>query len=395
MLKHQQSRRAFIKQSVVVASGTLLVPAFLKANPVTRGIGRALVVIQLSGGNDGLNTVIPYRNEILAQARPTLMKNAGEVLKLTDEVGFNTAMRGLARIYDQGDLAIINAVGYPNPNRSHFRSMDIWHSASDTHQYWDTGWLGRYLDHECSDEQPVTSIQLGDRLGLAMKGKEKKGIPLTNVDQYYQSSRLLTDSMAREEDNSLVSFLYKTQADVKSSAAYLYEKNKIYKSKRAYPRNKFGQQLREVAEMIISGVESPVYYLSLSGFDTHNAQKARQSRLLKTYSEGLKVFMDDLKANDRWNETLVMTFSEFGRRVKENASRGTDHGKANHVFIAGGQLNQPGLYNPLPDLTHLDSGDVPFQIDFRSVYATVLDRWLGTDADKVLGRTLSRLDFIV
>ncbi|MEH0152620.1 DUF1501 domain-containing protein [Limibacter armeniacum] len=392
--EQKNSRRQFLKQSAIVASGSLLLPSFLKASPNSNTVGNRLVVIQLSGGNDGLNTVIPFRNDILIQNRPNLLQHRDKLLKLTDEVALNPVMKGLGALYDQGDLCILNSVGYPNPNRSHFRSMDIWHTASESDEYLTTGWLGRYLDRECPDAAPVTAVEMGNVLSMAMKGKSKKGIPLVDVQQFYKSSKRINNAHAYEGENPMAAYLYKTQADVKSSAAYLFEKNKIYKSKKSYPDNQFGNQLREVAEMIISGVESPVYYVSLSGFDTHNNQQGRQERLLKIYSDAIKVFTEDLKAANCWNDTLVMTFSEFGRRVKENGSRGTDHGKANNLFLMGGKLKQQGLYNAMPDLMDLDSGDVRHKIDFREVYASILNNWMHVDAKRVIGKGFSQLDFV-
>jgi len=235
---------------------------------------------------------------------------------------------------------------------------------------------------------------MGNNLSMAMKGRNKKGIPITNINQFYNSSRIIQESKGHDHSNEMVDFMYKTQADVKRSAAYLYEKNKIYSSKKTYPNSAFGKQLKEVAEMIISGVESPIYYVSLSGFDTHHNQKGRQERLLKEYSEGVSVLVEDLKQNDRWDDSLIMTFSEFGRRVKENGSRGTDHGKANNLFIIGGKLKKAGIYNDVPDLSNLDDGDVKHEIDFRSVYATILANWLGTDTSQILGKSFKELTFI-
>lgn len=394
MLDKDISRRHFLKQSAVVTAGTMLLPAFLNAHTRSLNNGNRLVVIQLSGGNDGLSTVIPYRNELLASVRPGLFLTKDKVLTIDDEIGINPKMEGLNRLYDQGDISILNGVGYPNPNRSHFRSMDIWQTASGSNEYLSTGWLGRYMDNECKDEDPVTAIEMGNILSMAMKGQSRKGIPITNIRQFYNSSRMIEAGQPKGHSNEMVDFLYKSQADVKQSAAYLYEKNKIYTSKKTYPNHAFGKHLKEVAEMIISGVDSPVYYVSLSGFDTHNNQKARQDRLLEMYSESVAVFADDLKQNDRWNDTLVMTFSEFGRRVKENASRGTDHGKANNLFIMGGNLRKPGIYNDMPDLSSLDDGDVKHTIDFRSVYATILDRWMESDTGRILGQSFETLSFI-
>ncbi|MFZ9044682.1 MAG: DUF1501 domain-containing protein [Cyclobacteriaceae bacterium] len=394
MLNVSNSRRNFIKQSAVVASGSMLLPSFLRAAPSGEHPQRRLIVIQLSGGNDGLNTIIPFRNEILQEARPTILHNSKELISVSDEFACNASMKGFVNIYDQGDVCILNGVGYPNPNRSHFRSMDIWHSASASNVYINTGWLGRYLDSECSDEAPITAVEMGDRLSLALKGDQKKGVSLKSVTQYYNYAKSMEVEVGHDVDNQLVDFLYKTKSDVRSTAHYLYEKKKISKSKKNYPQTQFANQLKEIAEMINSGVSSPIYYASLSGFDTHNAQQGRQGKLLGIYSNALKVFVDDLKASGKWDETLILTFSEFGRRVRENASKGTDHGKANNVFVMGGKLKHKGFYNDLPSLEDLDDGDLKYTIDFRSIYASILDQWMNVHSRTILGGDLPRLDFI-
>ena len=226
-----------------------------------------------------------------------------------------------------------------------------------------------------------------------MKGKKLKGLPVTNVNQFYRSAKQIKVS-SNTHEHEMASFLYKTIGNTQNSAQYLFEKSKVFRSKKTYPQNAFANQLKEVAEMIISGVESPINYVSLGGFDTHNRQQQRQERLLNMYSDSLKVFVDDLKQNDRWNDTLVMTFSEFGRRVKQNGSDGTDHDKANNLFILGGQLKTKGLYNEMPDLMNLDDGDVRYSIDFRQVYSSILSNWLEADASNIMGRSFQKLGFI-
>lgn len=394
MLDQNINRRDFIQKSAVITAGTLMLPSFLRANNYLTQNGKQLVVIQLSGGNDGLNTIIPYQNDLLHQARPLLAPSKKNVLKLSDEAGLNNTMGDFMRLYDEGDVCILNNVGYPNPNRSHFRSMDIWHSASDANEYWETGWLGRYLDSECTHASKITAVEMGEVLGRAMKGENFKGLPVKNVNQFYQAAKRVKNTSHSHEEHEMASFLHKTISDTQHNAAYLFEKNKIYQSKKTYPQTKFANDLKEVAEMIVSGVESPVYYISLGGFDTHFRQQERQATLLKTYSEALKVFVEDLKQNDQWNNTLVMVFSEFGRRVKQNGSAGTDHGKANNLFVLGGKLKKQGFYNDLPDLSNLDDGDLRHEIDFRQVYATILDKWLETKPNDVLKKNFSTLNFI-
>jgi len=394
MLGSSINRRDFLRKSSLIASGTLLLPNFLQANPFTEFNGKRLVVVQFSGGNDGLNTVIPFKNDLLYQLRPTLAPSKNEVLRITNELGLNSAMTGLRSLFDDGDLCILNGVGYPNPSRSHFRSMDIWQSGSSAEEYWSSGWLGRYMDNECENPEQLTAVEMNNILSLAMKGERLKGLPLTNINQFYRSSKQITSDIRENHEHPMASFLHKTLADTKNSAAYLFEKNKIYSSSKTYPNNPFAKQLKEIAEMIVSGVESPVYYVSLGGFDTHNNQEGRQKRLLDIYSQAIKVFADDLKQNDEWKNTLLMTFSEFGRRVKQNGSGGTDHGKANNVFVLGGNLKKPGVYNDLPSLSKLDQGDLKHSIDFREVYSTILKKWLDADSSNILGRSFDTQNFI-
>ncbi|MEQ9307379.1 MAG: DUF1501 domain-containing protein, partial [Marinoscillum sp.] len=274
-----------------------------------------------------------------------------------------------------------------------FRSMDIWHSASESDEYLSTGWLGRYLDQECSGNEKVTAIEIGQILDMALKGERYKGIALKSTEALYRSTRQLNLSEQTSE-HELANYLYKTAVSTSSTANYLYETKKVYQTKREYPQSDFAQQLKEIAELICSGVESPIYYVSLSGFDTHNNQEARQGRLLKIYSDAMEAFVADLKAHDQWKNTLMMTFSEFGRRVKQNASGGTDHGQANNMIMAGGNLKKQGLYNSLPDLSNLSRGDLKHQIDFRQVYATILDKWLVSDSQTIMNRDFEKLSFI-
>ncbi len=386
-------RRNFLKSGAVITAGTMLLPRFLAAARPGAINGRRLIVIQLSGGNDGLNTVIPYADDTLYNLRPNLAPAASEIIPLHEYAGLNKGLEALRDHYDNGDFCILNSVGYPNPTRSHFRSMDIWQSGSSSHEYLSTGWLGRYLDSECTGNEEIYGIEMGDVLSMALKGETYKGLPVSDIQRFYNATR----SIHIEDDHSdhpMAAYLYKTLADTKSSAEYLYEKSRLYTSHQLYPQHEFGRKMKQMAELILSDVSSPVYYASLSGFDTHTRQKNRQSRLLKIYADSLHCFIQDLKQHDLWKDTLVLTFSEFGRRVAENAGKGTDHGKANTVFIAGGNLKQPGIYNGLPDLSQLDDGDLPHAIDFRQVYSTVLEKWLDADSNSILQHNFPSLHFI-
>lgn len=411
-------RREFLTKSALTTAGTMLIPNFLKAYELNQlgltGIGAApstgktLVIVQLSGGNDGLNTVVPYRNDIYYRERPTLAISRDKVLTINDEVGFNPALESLKSLYDDGLVTVINNVGYPNPDRSHFRSMDIWQTASASDQYLPTGWVGRYLDANCAGTttacQPHRAIEVDDTLSLALKGGNINGLAMLNPRKLFSQTQnglvkeLATASHADEHSN--VAYLYKTLAETVSSAAYVYDKSArtaspVSATKGTYPVNELGNRLKTVSELIQSGVSTSVYYISISGFDTHINQPGQQERLLRQYAEAVKAFMGDLKATNRQNDVLLMTFSEFGRRVKQNASNGTDHGTANNVFLIGGGLKGSGtVFNEAPNLTNLDEGDLKYTVDFRRVYATLLRNWLNTDDVAILGRKFETLGFV-
>ena len=406
-------RRRFL-QSSALASTLLLVPKFLHAldRPETGlaamlrdapgGKARRLIVVQLSGGNDGLNTVIPYRNDLYFKARPTLaLKETAGILPLSGDLGLHPKMTGLKGLYDQGQLAVLNAVGYPNPDRSHFRSMDIWQTGSGSEQLLATGWLGRYLDSSCAGcALPYQALEVDDTLSLALKGQFRKGLAVKNPSKFHQLtqsrylSRLSQEKPAATATSEL-DYLYKTLAETASSAEYLYEKAKVHASTATYPATELGRNLKTTAELISSGVESRVYYLALSGFDTHVRQHEQQGRLLGELSDGLAALAADLQKNSEWENTLVMVFSEFGRRVTQNASNGTDHGTANNVFLLSGALRKPGLLNAPASLADLDQGDLRYQVDFRSLYASILTDWLGADDKVVLGPGIERLAGLV
>ena len=407
------TRRNFIKLSAVASASTLM-PNFLKAfesHPNSEKskeikrlneINKILVIVQLSGGNDGLNTVIPYSDDKYYNYRPKLGIQSNKVIKLNDNLGLHPNMQKFKEQYGNGYLAIMNNVGYPNPDRSHFRSMDIWQSASNSNEYLNTGWIGRYLDSECPVcKNSYNAIEVDDTLSIALKGKTKNGIAAQSPDRFYFTSAEkffsdLSDNYQKKnlDKNNNLNYLYKTLVETTSSAKYIYETSKIYKSKLQYPQTQFANNLKTIAELIISGMNTSVYYVSLGGFDTHFNQTIRQEQLLKQLTEGLASFVDDLKQNKKLGDVLVMTFSEFGRRVKENASGGTDHGTANNIFLLSGSLKKPGINNELPDLTDLDNGDLKYKVDFRNIYATILNKWLYVDDKRILDKSFNSMDFI-
>lgn len=396
------NRRRFL-QVGSLASAAALMPKFLKAfeRKSLLSENKNLVIIQLSGGNDGLNTVIPYRNDLYYKARPVLGIRRENALGMTDELGLHPALKGLKSLYDDGSLAVLNSVGYPNPDRSHFRSMDIWQTASDADKVITTGWIGRYLDAQCSGcGKPTQAIEVDDTLSLALKGERARGLAVPDPQRLYASAhdsyfRMLQKAHPAEEDaHGNVDYLYKTLAETMSSADYIYKESKIYKSAATYPNSEFGKGMKTIAELIISGCETRVYYISLGSFDTHVNQQPQQQRLFTELGNALQVFVDDLKKNNRFDDVMVMTFSEFGRRVGQNASGGTDHGTANCMFLASGSLKKKGVINETPDLTDLDQGDLKYQVDFRDVYATLLHKWLDTDDREILSARHDYLDFI-
>ena len=393
-------RREFL-QVGSLATASFMMPKFLKAfeRPMMVPPGnKVMVVIQFSGGNDGLNTVIPVRNDIYYKERPKLGIQKDQSLLITDEVGLNPALEAFKGLYDDGSLAIMNNVGYPNPDRSHFRSMDIWQSASGSNEYVNTGWLGRYLDAQCKGcDKPTQAVELDDVLSLALKGEESKGLAFKDPKRLYNSAagkyfkEIDTDHQAGEQT---IDYLYKTMSETLSSADYIYRQSKAHPSGEAYPNTELGKDLKTIASLIFSDINTKVYYVSLGSFDTHVNQDNQQKRLFTELNDAVKAFTNDLKKNNRFQDVMMMTFSEFGRRVSQNASGGTDHGTANNMFFISGGLKEKGLLNAMPDLADLNEGDLKHKVDFKNVYATVLNKWLGADDKMILGNKFEYLNFI-
>lgn len=388
-------RRKFLKTSALAAAGTFLIPSFLKAFSGQSRLEdgeKILVILQLSGGNDGLNTCIPFENEAYYNARPTLAIPKAEVLKVSDSLGFHPAMQGIRDLFEDGQVTVVQNVGYPNPDRSHFRSMDIWHSGSNANEYWQTGWLGRYLDATCGSQGNASrAIEIGGGLSLALKGKDCKGLAMADPMRLYQAVQgpFHQALIQQTSEHPQVAYLNKTVVETTSAAEFIYEKSSIAQTRTDFPQDQLGKNFEKVAAMIRSGLPTRVYYLELPGFDTHVNQPATQQRLLAMFSEGVKAFAREMKAIGKWRDVTMMAFSEFGRRVAENASRGTDHGTANNLFLLGGGLKKPGLFGEGPDLSNLDKGDLKYKVDFREVYADLLSNWLGLDHQKILGQHFS------
>jgi uncharacterized protein (DUF1501 family) len=447
------TRRAFLSKGLVLASAASTLPSFLEnsALAMMQGAGdlgsrpgvpdeRILVVVQLSGGNDGLNTVIPYSNPAYHTARPGIRVNERDALALNDEVGLHPRLTGLKQLHDDGLLSVVQGVGYPNPNRSHFVSMDIWHTADASAT--GPGWLGRYIDNECcgarpkntrppneSAAQPASStspaIALSGDAPLALRGRHSQPVSFESPELFRwtgdalgiesplplsgrgEGEGLAPPPIERSEmgggrgeglpesPNSALAFLTRTALDAQVSS------DAIRRAARSapltnWPRSELAQQLQLVSAMIAAGLPTRVYYTSMGGFDTHAQQGGafgRHAQLLQQFGDAMRAFYAELKAQRNDARVLTLCFSEFGRRVSQNASNGTDHGAAAPVFLAGPMVRK-GVLNAHPSLTNLDDGDLRFSVDFRSVYAGVLADWLKADPNEVLGQRFRKAELL-
>jgi uncharacterized protein (DUF1501 family) len=384
-------RRRFL----TVGALTATVPGFLArtgrllADEPGARADRVLVVIQLAGGNDGLNTLIPFQDDAYYKARPKLAVVKAKALKLTDEYAMHPETGELRKLYDDGLLGVVSNVGYPNPNRSHFRATEIWETGVPEKAQL-TGWVGRYFDAECQGvASPMLGLQLGEKPAMTFAHPKGRAVTLTNPSLFRWEEGTTGKAMdrlnrVRKTDNDQLDFLQRTANDTLTLSRKIQGALKETKTTTEYAPFNFSQSLKVVAQMIAAEVPTRVYYVTLGGFDTHTTQAGRHAGLLQELSQGVGSFVADLKAMGHLDRTLVMTFSEFGRRVAENEQQGTDHGTANVMFLAGGKV-KAGIHGGLPDLADLDDGDLKFKTDFRSVYATVLKGWFGADARKVLG----------
>lgn len=376
-----------------LASASLLVPQFLwgtgkgKSSPGDK----KLVVLQLSGGNDWLNTVIPVRNDDYYRARPVIGITKADALSLNDESGLHPSLVGLKKLYDEGHVSIVNGVGYPQPNRSHFESMRIWQTASPENRLEQTGWLGRGLDRL---PEGIQAIELADSLNPALHGNNTHAVAFKNLAQFYKASTdpyLAALGHAQEHHEGLPEYLYTSVRETSSAAEYIYQQSKIYTTTQTYPATQIGRDLKLIGSLINAHADKKIYYGNLLGFDTHIGQPNKQKSLFTDLDEALTAFTGDLQTGDTFNDTVILIFSEFGRRVQENASKGTDHGAAGNILLIGGGIKKAGIYNPMPSIADLEDGDLKYKVDFRSAYATILDNWLGMPSQEVLGGNFDKL----
>jgi uncharacterized protein (DUF1501 family) len=400
---------------MALAAAALLPPVFARAASTFAqtgaagryGDGTILVVVQLSGGNDGLNTVVPYGLDGYRGNRASLGVAEAEVLPITDRLGLHPELGPLLPIYQAGKLAIVQGVGYPNPNLSHFRSMDIWHTGVPD-RYEKSGWLARYLGATAADEgNPLYAVSVTNGLNRAFAG-DGVTVPAINSIEAFQfrtDPRYGADRSSRQEYASwiygqdyttrpLESFVSHTAAAALSSADRVQAATAAYPGAVEYPRSPLANSLRSVARLIAADLGTRVYYTALGGFDTHSAQAAARARLLGGFAQSVDAFQRDVASLGKGEQVLLMAFSEFGRRVAENGSLGTDHGTAGPMFIMGERV-RGGLYGDHPSLQDLDGNrNLRYGVDFRSVYATALDGWLGAESQLVLGGRFENVGFV-
>ena len=368
----------------------MFLPKFLNAMPhqdLMEGFAadrQVLVVIQLNGGNDGLNTFIPYENSAYYDLRKSIAIPKDQVLKAAaGGMGWNPAMRGFADIQQAGDMTVLQNVGYPNPNRSHFRSIEIWQTGSKADEYLNRGWLGRYLDATCAPEEPLGALNIDNIENPALMGSISHTLTMQDPDKFERQLRALTeDNDEHLDENPNLDFVRKLMINSFEGSDQI--KKALNQSKKAlssYPKQGLAKNLEWIGKMVKGGLPTSVYYTGLGSFDTHSNQLSKHKNLLTEVSESVKAFYDDMKTAGLKDNVTVMIFSEFGRRVKDNGS-GTDHGAAAPVFIIGGK-NQGKILGNNPDLLNLNNGDLKHELDFRSVYATILKQKLGVEPSKV------------
>ncbi|MBC2593279.1 DUF1501 domain-containing protein [Ruficoccus amylovorans] len=403
------TRREFLRSS---ASGLGLlafsgfVPAFLTRAaaaqvPAAERDRSILVLVQLAGGNDGLNTVIPFADDHYYNLRPKLGIPANKVIRLDDLTGLHPAMGKMSELWKDGKLSIVQNVGYPNPNRSHFRSTEIWETAVDSDQTTQTGWIGRYFDAECSGKPSSSepnAVHIGDEMPQSCQSSVPHnifGMP-ANGSVGKAADReidLLEDVIEASSNSGNAGYLQHTLMDTIVTQRQVNDVLGKYKPLAKYPGSSLGQSLQRVAALIAAGLETRVYFVRQGSYDTHANQSGRHQQLLGDLSAALAAFQFDLERHKLQDQVLTMTFSEFGRRPSENASIGTDHGTAAPLFVMGAGVKNP-LVGTRPDLNVKKNQDLTYTTDFRQVYSTVLKNWMQADPSKVIERPFKSMNFV-
>lgn len=407
------TRREFLGMSgkgIGLLAFSQFAPSFLvqstrAASPAPEKDRRILVLVQLAGGNDGLNTLIPFEDADYYRLRPTIGLTKDKVLRLSNTLGLHPSCAQLHGLFNDGKLALVQNVGYPNPNRSHFRSTEIWETASNSEEFLGTGWIGRFLDNACAgqpnDGHDPAGVHITSGLPQSFLGASDHSTfgmqPNLGNRRENEENRQLLESMAaapaQGADRGTATFLKHTLMDALVTEKKVQRVLVDYRPGAAYPGTAFANSLRSVAALIAAAMPTRVYFVSLSGFDTHSNQVSAQANLLTQLSEGLAAFQKDLEAHQLGSQVTTMTFSEFGRRPNENESRGTDHGTAAPLFVMGSSI-QGGLHGTAPSLKLERNQDLTFSTDFRQVYATMLDRWLECPSEPILGGKFAGLPLV-
>lgn len=376
------NRRNFLTLTGTFTGGMLVLPSFLNAFGHQENLimgEQCLVFIQLNGGNDGLNTYIPYDSPLYYDLRTKIALNKDAVIGKNNGMAFHPSLKDFAQIQQNGDLAVLQNVGYPEPIRSHFRSQEIWQTATDSNQYINEGWLGRYLDLQCHDHQPTAGINLDSIDNLALKGMEPNTITVKDPNRF--KVKPTKEESATLSNNPQLDFVRKIANSVVEGSDDIQKALSQSKTDISYPKTGLSKNLEWIARLIKGNLNSKVYYTSLGGFDTHDNQLAIHERKLIDLNDAVFSFYQDLKAAQLLQNVTIVVFSEFGRRVKDNGN-GTDHGTAAPMFIIGGN-NKGKVLGNNPNLADLDNGDLKHEIDFRSVYASLLKEKMRFDYAKI------------
>lgn len=383
-------RRDFI--GGIGAAGLLgLMPGLAAAAAESLG-RRLLILVELKGGNDGLNTVVPYADPTYHALRPRIAVRAEDVLPLGDGFGLHPALQALLPLWQAGELAVLHGVGYPKPNLSHFRSIEIWDTASSSEEYWQQGWLARSFKTQpppaafAADALVVGSQDIGPFVGGG------RVVALSNPEQFARLARLAQEGGAG--GGGALAHVRRVESDIVAAAAKINASGPGFAFRTEFPQSGFGASVRTACQVLGSGAEVAVLRLSLSGFDTHQNQPGAHAGLLKQLAEGLAALRSALIELKLWERSLVLSYAEFGRRPKENQSNGTDHGTSSVQFALGGAV-RGGFYGESPSLARLDAGgNLSYTVDFRRLYATVLERWWGIESKRVLGERFEPLSFV-
>ncbi len=389
------SRREFLKLSgMALAGAPLYMQTVLAGEKSPVKSGRVLVLIELKGGNDGLNTVVPFSERNYYKLRPTLAIPENQLIKLDDATALAPACKSLRELWDKGDLAIVRGVGYPNPNHSHFRSIDIWETASGSEQFLATGWCSRVLQQlKPKYPLPVQAIIMGNDDVGPVRGGGISSLIMNQPDNFIRQAARVS-SVSSDSKNSALKHIVEVQNNIVKAAEIIQAGLKKSENLSVeFPNSVLGRQLKSVAEMMAAGLSVPLFKVGIGGFDTHNNQMGNHQRLMKDLSEAIVAFRNALIVNKIWNNVMIMSYSEFGRRVKENGSRGTDHGTAAPHFVIGGKV-KGGFYGKQPSLRKLDNnGDLIYSVDYRSVYTTVAEKWWRLNNHFLKGK-FKPLDFV-